>query len=73
MLHSKQRRSTWLIMAARAGKMERDSGGSSSSDEEELRRCRDAVWETPSDKKKGGGVFVIICSEETGQSHCTER
>lgn len=43
-------------MAARGKKMD----DSSSSDEVELRRCQDAVWETPSDKKKGGGFSVMF-------------
>lgn len=45
-------------MAARAKKVEADD--SSSSDEEELRRCQDAVWETPSDKTKGKGFSVMF-------------
>ncbi|XP_045891838.1 protein CUSTOS isoform X1 [Micropterus dolomieu] len=45
-------------MAATAKKMSGVSDDSSSSDDEALRRCREAVWETRTDKKKDGDSSV---------------
>uniref|UniRef100_UPI0037E8F1B6 protein CUSTOS n=1 Tax=Semicossyphus pulcher TaxID=241346 RepID=UPI0037E8F1B6 len=45
-------------MAAPAKKMVGVSDDSSSSDDEALKRCREAVWETRSDKKKDGDRIV---------------
>ncbi|KAK5871294.1 hypothetical protein PBY51_004183 [Eleginops maclovinus] len=45
-------------MAAPTKKMAGVSEDSSSSDDEVLRRCQEAVWEIPSDKKKDGNSNV---------------
>lgn len=53
---------TCFTMATSAKKMLGASDDFSSSDEEELKRCREAVWETRSGKNTGD---AHVCSEPT--------
>ncbi len=65
MLSSKQALTsgTCFIMAAPAAKMVGVSDDSSSSDDEALKRCREAVWESRAEKKKGDSFSVVFANE----------
>lgn len=63
--------STCVIMAASTKKMAGVSDDSSSSDDEELRRCKEAVWETQPNKTKGECCLLCLKCGPKSRLNCS--